>query len=58
LTESLSTILEAQFALDQEGPEFFGVRAIKGVWFVDFGMGGGRVIGPVGGTGEVIDSDS
>ena len=55
--ESLSTILKAQFALDQEGPEFFGVRAIKGVRFTDLGMGGRGVVGMTRGVGETVDSD-
>jgi len=57
LAESLSTILEAQFALDQEGPEFLWVRAIKGVRFTDLGMGGRGVIGTMRGAGEAVDGD-
>ena len=57
LVESLSTILGAQFTLDQEGPEFFGVRAVKGVWFMDLGMGGRGVIGMTRGAGEAVDSE-
>jgi len=57
LAESLSTILEAQFALDQEGPEFFGVSAIKGVRFTDLGTGGRGVIGTTRGAGEAVDGD-
>jgi len=37
--------------------ELFGVHPIKGVWFTDFGMGGGRVIGMARGAGEAVDSN-
>ena len=57
LVESLGTILEAQFALDQEGLEFLGVCAIKGVQFMDFGTGGRGIVGMAGGMREVVDSD-
>jgi len=51
-------ILEAQFTLDQEGPEFLWVCAIKGVRFMDLGTGGRGVVGMTRGAGEVIDSNS
>jgi len=51
-------ILEAQFALDQEGPEFLWVRAIKGVRFTDLGTGGRGVVGMMRGAGEAVDSNS
>jgi len=55
--ECLGLILEAELALDQEGPELVGIRTIEGVQFTDFGTGGGGVIGPAGGVGEVVDGN-
>ena len=55
LTKGFGAVLEAQFALDQEGPELFGIHAIKGVRFMDFGMGGQEVVGASRGAGETID---
>jgi len=50
-------VLEAELTLDQEGPEFFGVCAVEGVWFPDFGMGGGGLVGPVGRVREVVNGN-
>ena len=47
--------------LDPESRAHTGPRrsghTIKGVQFMDFGMGGGRVVGMARGAGEVVDSD-
>jgi len=50
-------ILEAEFSLDQEGPELFGVHTIEGVQFSDLGTGGGGVVSPAEGAGEMVDGD-
>jgi len=50
-------VLEAELTLDQEGPELFEVHAVEGVRFPDFGMGGGRLVGPVGRVGEEVNGD-
>jgi len=50
-------VLEAELTLDQEGPELFGVRAVEGVRFPDFGMGGGGLVGLAGRVGEVVNGD-
>jgi len=54
LAESFGVILETQFTLDQEGPEFLWVHTIEGVWFTDLGTGGRGVIGMTRGA---VDSD-
>ena len=36
--ESLGAILEVQFILDQEGPEFVEICFIKLIWFLDLGV--------------------
>jgi len=53
----LGLILETEFTLDLLGPELFGVCTIKGVQFMNFGTGGGRVVGPAGGVGEAVGGD-
>jgi len=55
--ECLGSILKAELTLDQEGLELFWICAIEGVWFMDFGMGGGGVVCLAGGAGEVVDSE-
>jgi len=57
LVEQFSAILKAEVTLNQEGLELSGVHAIKGVQFMDFGMGRRGLVGLSGETGEVVDGE-